>query len=174
MICRRSFPPSRLPVISIFLLSCAGAGGDARDVVPESHDVVVDAGARARSAEAYEYVARRPLAVVALAEARGIAPDVARAAIEHLADAVDTCVTEEGRKGALLEGAARVIAQVDTSGNVAGVSLRVDPSAGKARDAVLCLVAPTKLLTFPPTDAGVRGLAVEALWGRALPAPDAG
>jgi hypothetical protein len=159
---------------SAALLSCAGAGGDARDVVPESHDVVVEAGARARGAEAYEYVARRPRAVVALAEARGIAVDIARAAIEHLADAVDTCVTEEGRKGALLQGAARVVAQVDASGNIAGVSLRVDPSAGRARDAVLCLVAPTKLLTFPPADAGVRGIAVEALWGMGVPAPDAG
>jgi hypothetical protein len=156
------------------ILSCAGAGGDARDVVPESHDVVVDAGAHSRGAEAYEYVARRPFAVVALAEARGIAPDVARGAVEHLANAVDACVTEEGRTGALPEGAARVIAQVDANGNVAGVSLRVDPSAGRARDAVLCLVAPTKLLTFPPADSGVRGIAVEALWGRAFPAPDAG
>ena len=168
-------------IFSLFLVatigslgSCAKEGADARDVVPESHDVVVDAAARARTSEGYEYVARRPLAVIGLAEARGIAPDAARAAVDHLADAVDTCVTEEGRKGALPEGAARVVAQVDASGNVAGVSLRVDPGAGRARDAVLCLVAPAKLLMFPAADAGARGIAVEALWGRTLPAPDGG
>jgi hypothetical protein len=113
----------------------------------------------------YDYVARRPLAVVALAEARGVDPAVARAAIDRLADALDTCATEEGRKGTLASGAARVVAQISPEGVVQQTSLRVDPGSGVLQNAVLCLVAPTKMLVFPPVDAGARGLAIEALWG---------
>jgi hypothetical protein len=149
-------------------LSCAGGGGEGHDVVPPSRDVrVTDAGAA--SAQGYAYVARRPLAVVALAEARGVDADVARAAVDRLADALDTCATNEGQKGTLVDGAARVIAQIDDGGNVAGTSVRIDPGAGVAQNAVICLVAPMKMLSFPPSDAGARGMAIEALWGRVIP-----
>jgi hypothetical protein len=146
-------------------LACGGAGGEGRDSVPESRDVVVNA-APGGGDQGYDYVARRPLAVVALAEARGIDPDVARAAVNRLADSLDACATEEGRRGTLAPGAARVVAQIDGDGRVAGTSLRVDPGAGVAQNAVVCLVAPTKMLVFPPADAGARGMAIEALWGR--------
>jgi len=138
--------------------------------VPTSTDVVADAGGPARSAEGYEYVARRPLEVVALAEARGIDPGLARVVIDHLADAVDACAADERRKGSPVQGAARVVAQIDPEGRVAGTSVRIDPGAGVAESAVLCLVAPTRVLIFPPVDAGVRGMAIEALWGRTVPA----
>ncbi len=149
-------------------LSCAGAGGESHDVVPESRDVrLMDAGATA--GQQYDYIAKRPLAVVALAEARGIAPLGARAAIVRRADALDTCATGEGRKGTLADGAARVVAQIDPDGTIAGTSVRVDPGAGVTENAVVCLVAPLRMLTFPPVDGGARGLAIEALWGRVLP-----
>jgi len=149
-------------------LSCAAPAG--RDTVPSSRDVVAaDAGGPSRSAEGYEYVARRPLGVVALAEARGIEPAVARAAIDHLADAVDACAEDERRKGTPVEGAARVVAQIDGDGRVAGATVRVDPGPGVAQSAVLCLVAPARLMTFPPADGGMRGLAIEALWGARRP-----
>jgi hypothetical protein len=144
-------------------LACAGPVG--RDTVPSSTDVVADAGGPSRSAEGYEYVARRPLAVVALAEARGIEPLIARAAIDHLADTVDACAAEERRKGSPAQGAARVVAQIDGDGRVVGTTVRFEPGAGVAQSAVLCLLAPTRLMTFPRADAGARGLAVEALWG---------
>jgi hypothetical protein len=51
--------------------------------------------------------------------------------------------------------------------------VRIDPGAGIAESAVLCLVAPARLMTFSPVDGGVRGMAIEALWGRAIPAPEA-
>jgi hypothetical protein len=137
--------------------------------VPESHDVQVrGATAGSDSTQGYEHVARRPLAVVALAEARGIDPLVARAAVDRLADALDACVTDRGQGGAAIDGAARVVAQIDPNGSIAGTSLRVDPGAGVAENAALCLVAPLRMLTFPPVDAGgARGLAIEALWGKA-------
>ncbi len=158
---------SCLPVLAI-PLSCAGAAGESgHDVVPESRDVRMTAATDPGASPAgYDYVARRPLAVVALAEARGIDPAVARAAVDRLADALDTCVTEEGRKGTLASGAARVVAQISAEGAVEQTSLRVDPASGVLENAVLCLVAPTKMLVFPPVDAGARGMAIEALWGR--------
>ena len=150
------------------LLPCsrAGAGGD-------THDSVARVARRRRrptrapqGEQGYDYVARRPLAVVALAEARGLDPAIARAAIDRLADALDTCATDEGRKGTLVNGAARIVMQIDGDGRVAGTSLRVDPGAGVAQNAVVCLVAPAKMLAFPAADAGTRGMAIEALWGQ--------
>jgi hypothetical protein len=119
----------------------------------------------------YEYVAHRLLGVVALAEARGLDPALARAAIDHLADRLDACVTEERRKGNAAEGAARVVVHIDASGNVVPTTVRVDPGAGSAASAVLCLVAPLKVLTFPPAETDARGMAIEALWGRVQAAP---
>ena len=144
--------------------SCAGAGDEGRDVVPASHDVVGGA-ATAESAEGYDYVARRPLAVVALAEGRGLDAVIARAAVDRLADRLDACVTDEARKGGPVEGAARVVAQIDANGAVAATQVRIDPGGNGASSAVGCLVAPMKLLTFPPADHEGRGIAIEALWG---------
>lgn len=153
------------------LLSCAGGGG--RDTVPESRDVrLVDAGVAAiESAQGYEYVARRPLAMVALAEARGLSPEVAREAIDRLANSLDACATQRAaaQKNARVDGAARVVAPIDPSGSVGAPSMVVDPGAGVAESAVVCLLAPVRLLTFPPVDAGARGIAIEALWGRIIP-----
>jgi hypothetical protein len=150
-------------------LSCTPRG--VRDVIPESHDVrVLDAGTAPEGTRGYEYIARRPLAVVALAEARGIAPDLARAAVDRLADALDACITERGQRSPHVEGAARVVAPIEESGGVGPPSVRIDPGEGVAENAVVCLVAPVRLLTFPPVDAGGRGIAIEALWGRIIPA----
>lgn len=146
------------------VLACAGGNGDSRDVVPASHDVVVR-DPQKQGEQGYDYVARRPLAVVALAEARGIEPLVAKAAIDRIADALDTCATDEGRKGTLVKGAARVVAEIDDMGRVSGTSVRIDPGTGVAQNAVVCLVAPIKMLGFPAADAGARGMAIEALWG---------
>jgi len=166
-----SFTTAAAPQFALFFVLLAGcAGGEGgRDIVPPYSDRVVDAGAPGPSDQAYEYVARRPLAVVALAESRGIAPAIAIAAVDRLADAMDACATDRARRGPLGDGAARVVGQIDPDGAVAGAAVRVDPGAGAAQAAVLCLVAPFKLLIFPQVDAGVRGLAIEAIWGRVPP-----
>jgi hypothetical protein len=148
------------------LLGCGSCAPGTVDVVPASHDIVVEAGVAPGSSQGYEYVARRPLAVVALAEARGIEATVAGAAVERLADALQTCVAAHSRMAGSLRGAARVVARVADDGTLTGTSLRIDPGSGGGADiAVLCLVAPADLLVFPPADAGMRGIAVEALWG---------
>jgi hypothetical protein len=155
--------------VAVALTGCASAGGGGRDVVPESHDVqVADAGPPG-SSQGYDYVAKRPQAIVALAEARGIDRDVARAAVDRVADALDACAAEQGRRGMLTKGAARVVAQIDERGLVAGTNVKIDPGPGGVTTAVACFVAPMKMLVFPPIDAGTtpRGIAVEALWGQA-------
>jgi hypothetical protein len=146
-----------------FLCVLAACGGGTRDVVPESRDEVVrgDAGGGGD----YEYLARRPLAAVALAEARGIDPAVARAAVDRLADALGTCAASAQRDGTAVSAAARVVARVDATGTVAATSARVDPPGPAVTQAALCLVAPLRRLTFPPAADDARGLAVEALWG---------
>jgi len=156
----------RPAALCVALLVPWGCGGGGRDVVPASKDVVGDAPtAGDAGAEGYAYVARRPLAVVALADARGIDPQVARAAVDGLADVVQSCVSDEGRKGAVVDGAARVILQIDAKGAVANAGIRVDPKPGTGTIAVVCLLSPARLLTFPPADQGDRGIAIEALWG---------
>jgi hypothetical protein len=153
---------------SVAVAACASAGGGGRDVVPESHDVQVADAGPAPTSQGYDYVAKRSLAIVGLAEARGIDPDVARAAIDRVADALDTCAREQGQRGALTSGAARVVAEIDERGLVSGTNVKIDPGPGVVTTAVACFVAPMKMLVFPPTDGGVarRGIAVEALWGQ--------
>jgi hypothetical protein len=156
-------------LVSFVLLGCGGGS----DVIPASKDVIASTPAPAQGAQGYEYVARRPLAVVALAEARGLESVTARAAVERLADRLDACITEASRSGGPVEGAARVIAQIDATGAVAATQVRIDPGSGGASNAVVCLVAPMKLLTFPPATADGRGIAIEAIWGRVAPPPPA-
>lgn len=159
----------RLGALAALLLpACAGAGGDGQQAVATQDVRVLDAGggaAAGEGAQGYDYVARRALGVVALAEARGIDPAVARAAVDRLADALDACVTEQGREGPPVEGAARIVARVESDGTVSAANLRVDPGAGTAATAALCLIAPLRQLSFGAADAGARGLAIEALWG---------
>jgi hypothetical protein len=146
-------------------LVLGACGGSARDAVAPSREVYAGA-APARSSENYDYVAKRSISVVGLAEARGISPGAARAAVDRVADALDTCVTERARAGATPRGAARVVAQIGPDGAVAGAQLRVDPGAGTSAVALLCLVAPARALVFESSNAGARGFAIEALWGQ--------
>ena len=154
---------------AIVLLASLSCGGAHRDSVSDSHDVTVQGAAQASAGgghdEGYEYVARRPLAVVALAEARGLDAAAARVAIDRLADRLEACVTDQGRGGTLPHGAARVVAELDADGKVAAATLRADSGPGVATTAVLCLAGPTRLLTFDPGAAQGRGFAIEALWG---------
>jgi len=154
---------------AIALLVTLSCGGPHRDAIPESRDVTVQGGPPAAGGgvgdQGYEYVARRPLAVVALAEARGIDAATARDAVDRLADRLDACVTDQGRGASLPHGAARLVGQLDVDGKVAALNVRADPGAGIATTAVLCLAAPARLLTFGPGSGQGRGFAIEALWG---------
>jgi hypothetical protein len=155
-------------VFALVLVASHGITGcgasSARDVVPASHDVRVS-GTAASTPEGYAYVARRPLGVVALAEARGLDDADARRAIDHLADALDACATDLGRRDKLVDGAVRVVAQIAPDGSVSGLNVKVGQAA--TANAILCVIAPLKLTAFPAleADAGARGLAIEATWG---------
>jgi len=160
-------------VLAIGLAGLTHCSSATQDVVPSSRDVVVDGGSTSRSPDDYEYVARRPNGVVALAEARGIEPGLARAAVERLADALNLCATKRRNEGTLVAGAARIIARVTDDGRIAAAQLKIDPGLGPgaAEAAVLSLLAPAKMLAFPTLDAGARGFAIEAIWGQPAARP---
>jgi hypothetical protein len=155
------------PLVSVALFAC-GAGGDAEraDVPDGTGDIrVYDAGA-ARAPGSYDYVAQRPFAIVGLAEARGLTKDVANATVDKIADVLDGCAKRLDGAGKLTSGAARVVAIIDKAGMVAGMKPTFSAGGGVEANAILCLVAPMKQLTFDPTsDDAQRGLAIEATWG---------
>ena len=121
----------------------------------------------------YEHVARRPHAVVALAESRGLDRAEAAGAIEGVADRLETCTRDlaaGGSGGISGGGVVRVVARVADDGTVDGLNVKVEP--GHAPTALRCVIAPVKLLVFrSPSPAGgrpdgsaARGFALEAQW----------
>jgi len=144
----------------------AGCSPSPRDVVPESRDVRVTPEAGA--GDAYEHVARRPHGVVALAEARHIDGEAARAMVERLADDLERCATMLEAQGSLVEGAVRIVAVAGPDGTPA-LNVRLAPGDAVAQNALLCIIAPVRATPLPPAGNGVTpGLAIEATWG---PAP---
>jgi hypothetical protein len=117
--------------------------------------------------------------MVALASGDGLSPEVAIAATAHLANSLDGCATDLGRAGKLVQGAARLTATISDEGTVDAVALTVAPGSAVKAQALLCLVSPAKLLSFPPKGRalgelpGSRVLVVEATWGFAGPADEA-
>jgi hypothetical protein len=158
--------PKVLVHATLALVSCGGG----RDVIPESHDVrgapaAADSGSAATGG--YAYVARRPLGAVALAEARGLDEAIAFHVVDHLADALAACAEGLTRQGKLVVGAARIAAEIAPDGAPRGLALKVAPGGSVAANAILCLITPFKLTTFPLAreGQGPRGIAIEATWG---------
>jgi hypothetical protein len=139
-----------------------------RDVVPESREVRVtpDAG----PSDTYVHVARRAHGVVALAEARHMKDEDARAIVERLADELERCATNLEAQRLLVEGAARVVAIAGPDGTPA-LNVRLAPGDAVAQNALLCIVAPVRATSLPPPSpasaSGTAGFAIEATWGPA-------
>ncbi len=153
----------------LFLLLSVSCGGG-RDVIPESHDIqstAADAGGAQKDQGGYEHVARRTLAVVGLAEARGLDAATSFRFTDRLADALEACAEGLSSQGRLVEGAARIAARIAPDGTPEGLALTMAPGDAVKANAVLCFVAPFKLTTFPLAgpDAATRGIAIEAKWG---------
>ena len=171
--------PPHLPVafhilVSVLLAACASGN---RDVVPESHDVrvtdpaAVQAAKTKGAAEGYVYIARRPHGAIALAEARGIGDAIASRAIDRLADSFEGCAADLDKRRQLVDGAMRVVAGVDPGGTLVGLNVKMGSGNAITANALLCVIAPLKLLTFPPAegDAGARGIAIETTWSPRAP-----
>ena len=159
-----------LTMVPFFSLATAcGGGGGTRDIATESRDVRgVDPHDAPPAKDAYEFVARRPLGTVALAEGRGLSRDTAERATNSVADAMQRCAADLAAQRKLVKGAARVVALIAPEGNLSGLQVKVAPGADVAANAILCFIAPIKSLTFPVSDAdagsGQRGIAFEAAW----------
>ena len=161
-----------VPLLALVALG-AGCNGGPKDATEHTTDVkVADAGDPA----SYAYVARRPRAVVALAEARGMDDSTSRAAVDRLANALSACAGDLAKQGKLVDGAARLLVPVDDGGVVGSPQVEFAPGAAVAANGLLCVVAPVRMLTFPPfpSDAGAnaaparRALALEVAWGEEL------
>ena len=127
---------------------------------------------RPQAAQGYEYVARRPLAVVALAEARGI--DAGRSRGRRSTawpTRLDACATDEARSGGHVEGAARVD-RADRQERRSGGDERAHRSRrrGRAERRRLPRCA-DEAADLSARRRAPRGFAIEALWGRVQPSP---
>jgi hypothetical protein len=157
-----------LVTIATFAVSCVliGCAGETRDVVPESRDVVKS---DTQSQGSYTHVAKRAMGFVALAGEQGVGADVAIAAVEHLADTLDACATDLAQHGKLVDGAVRVRMAIAPDGAPLVSHVDVAPGNAVAANAILCVLAPLKLLTFPASDpnagATARTMAIDATWG---------
>jgi hypothetical protein len=170
----------RIRVATAFLATCLAplACASGRDVIPDSHDVQGGRGVEptgAAGAFGYAYVARRPLGAVALAEARGIDGAVASRIVDHLANSLAACADGLAREGKLVDGAARIAAEIAPDGTPTGLALKVAPGGAVAANAILCFITPFKLTSFPlaAPNQGPRGVAIEATWGPHVPGPPA-
>lgn len=136
--------------------------------MPESRDVRRapdgDRPASGGDGDAYVYVARRAHGTVALAEARGMTDEAARAIIDRVADELERCAADLEVRRLLVEGAARVVAVAGPDGTPV-LNLRLAPGDAALRNALVCLVAPVRATTLPPSTSGKPGLAIEATWG---------
>ena len=145
-------------------LLCACSPGGAVDVADRSHDVVRPPGS-ADPPEGYEYVIKKPHGTLALAEGRGLDRDVARRASERLAEGMERCLASLEKGAPIVPGAVRVVAPIDAAGAVGQPLVKVSAGGDAAATALLCLVAPVKMMAFPTGgDAGARGIAFEATW----------
>lgn len=125
----------------------------------------------AKKDDAYVYVVRRRHGVVALAEARYMSDEDARAIVARIADELDRCAAGLEARGLLVEGAARVVAVAGPSGTPA-LNVRLAPGDAVAQNALLCLIAPVRATMLPlPTSGAAPGLAIEATWGPSRASP---
>ena len=149
---------------SVVTSFAVAACGPTRDVVPESHDVQRAAPA---GEGGYEYVARRPMGIVAVAESRGLPRDVVTGVADRMANALDACMTHLASEGRLVPSAARVATHVGRDGSLTGLAVTLTPGPGPTANGLLCFVSPFKLVRFPiaDVDPATRGLALEATWG---------
>ncbi len=157
---------TRSAAIPIFV-ALAACSPSPRDVVPDSRDVRIQPGSDAgANPEAYVYVARRPHGVVALAEARHMSDVDAKEIVDRLANDLEECSQRLLAQGTLVEGAARIVAVAGPNGTPA-LNVRLAPGDAVAQNALLCLVAPVRAITFPraTTSNATPGMAIEATWG---------
>jgi hypothetical protein len=89
----------------------------------------------------------------------------ARALVERVADDFESCTARLEAQGALISGAARIVAVADRKGTVIGLNVKV--SSGSEQNTLMCIVAPVRAANFPGVlNAPQRGIAIEATWAK--------
>jgi len=145
-----------LALLWLVLGGCAASGP--HDVLDgTNHEVVVDAGAPRGGA--YAYVARRALVAVGLADAKGLKDEDSHHVVDRLADEASACFKQRPR---LEPGATRITLPIDEGGTTGAPETTFSP-ATSAAIGMVCLLAPLRLMTFPP--GASRSITIEAAWG---------
>jgi hypothetical protein len=150
-----------LPAASLLGSLTVEGCGPSRDTVEKSVDVHVTP-----PQEDYVYVANGAHASVALAEARDVPEPDAKRYVDAWTNSLETCVAQLETQGQLHDGTARIVIVLDASGQIAGTNVKFSEGTGALATALECLLVPIKATPFPPsrTDAGSRGIAIEARW----------
>ena len=151
---------------AVLLAGCANRPADvaAPSTDPRGGAIVAEVG-DAQASDSYVYVARRPRVTIARAEARGITEAEGIAMVERLAADFSGCAARLAAEGHLVAGAGRVVMVAGPRGMPEGFNVRLAPGGDVAQNALMCLIAPAKMLVFPTSDGGQRGLAIETTWG---------
>jgi len=147
---------------ALLFLAC-GSGGT-RDVVPDSRDVT----SKPDSSSGYIYVSKRAMGAVMLSQADGLDEKEAQRATDKLADALDACSRDQTQKGRFTPGAVRLGAEIDEGGVLGPPHVVLSPGGGGQANALLCVVAPFRMLQFSSRDADAssrRRFAIDATWG---------
>jgi hypothetical protein len=149
-------------IVAIATATACGCG-PRRDTVEKTTDVHVTP-----QPEGYVHIARRAHGTVALAEARALPEADAIRWVERWADLLDDCAARLERENKLEQGAARVVVVLDPAGQIAGTNVKTSEGAAAVVTTLQCLMVPIKSTPFPPgtSDAGSRGIAIEASWNR--------
>jgi hypothetical protein len=88
----------------------------------------------------------------------------AHAVVDRIADDLESCASNLQQKGALVDGAARIVAIAAPNGTPA-LSVRLAPGDAVAQNALVCIIAPVRATTFASATSGTPGFAIEATWG---------
>jgi hypothetical protein len=117
--------------------------------------------------EAYEYIAKRAFATVAVAESRGLDAERVKVLTERLATTLSDCASQPASSAE--RGTLRLVIALDSKGQITGTSLTVSEETVR-KTALLCFVAPAKTLAYgapmPTLNQRSAGIAFEALWGK--------
>jgi hypothetical protein len=153
-----------------FAMACAPA--TPRDYVPETHDVrsnEADA-APAPKPGGYAYVARRAHGAIGLAGVRAMSQADAERVVDAAADEMERCARAQQAEGKLVDGAARLVVAGSPRGHAQIGDMEIAPGGPVAANALLCLVAPLKTLSFPKgTSERTPAILLEATWGPVRP-----
>ncbi len=110
----------------------------------------------------YLFAMRSPLSTLGVLRADGFSRQEAESFGTKLAHGIETCVTREFSRGALIAGATRLEVSIDKAGTIGHIDMTSEPPKAHS-GALLCVVSPLHAIGFG--EGVARLISVEVLWG---------